>query len=74
MAIKCNLCSHRINQGLEPFCVICCEGQAIYFGDVNDSHSRLAKIIAARETFQLHPDEGTGPGVYYCPPKAPRGL
>ena len=73
-AEKCSLCSHRINQGLEPFCVICCEGQAIYFGDLNDSNSRVAKIIAARETFQLHPDEGTGPGIYYCPPKAPRGL
>ena len=73
-AEKCNLCSHRINQGLEPFCVICCEGQAIYFGDLNDSNSRVAKIIADRETFQLHPDEGTGPGIYYCPPSSPRGL
>jgi Fe-S-cluster-containing dehydrogenase component len=36
IAEKCNLCIHRIKVGLEPFCVICCEGQAIHFGDLND--------------------------------------
>ena len=73
-AEKCNLCSHRIEKGLEPFCVICCEGQALHFGDLNDPDSRVAKIIAAGDTRQLLVEEGTGPGVYYCPPKKPRGL
>ena len=73
-AEKCNLCSHRIEQGLEPFCVICCEGQAIYFGDLNDPDSRVSKLIAAGDTYQLLTDEGTGPGVYYISPKEPRGL
>ena len=73
-AEKCNLCSHRIEQGLEPFCVICCEGQAMHFGDLNDPDSRASKIIASRETYQLLLQEGTGPGVHYCPPKEPRGL
>lgn len=73
-AEKCNLCSHRLEQGLEPFCVICCEGQAIYFGDLNDPDSGVSKRIAAGDTYQLLTDQGTGPRVYYMPPKEPRGL
>jgi len=71
---KCNLCVHRIDQGLEPFCVVCCEGQAMYFGDLNDPESEISRIIAERETFQLKPEAGTGPSVYYCPPKPRRKL
>ena len=71
---KCNLCVHRIDQGLEPFCVICCEGQAMHFGDLDDPSSTVSKLIAAREAFQLKPEAGTGPSVYYCRPKEPRRL
>lgn len=71
---KCNLCVHRIDQGQEPFCVICCEGQALHFGDLRDPGSRVAGIVSTGEVFRLHPEWGTGPGVYYCPPKAKRGL
>jgi Fe-S-cluster-containing dehydrogenase component len=73
-AEKCHLCSHRIERGIEPFCVICCEGQAICFGDLNDPDSRVSKIVSAGETYQLLAEEGTGPGVFYCPPKEPRAL
>jgi tetrathionate reductase subunit B len=71
---KCNLCSHRIDQGLEPFCVICCEGQAIHFGDLNDPNSKVSQIISSRDTFKLKPEIGTDPSVYYCPPKPRRPL
>jgi len=71
---KCNLCSHRIDQGLEPFCVLCCEGQAMHFGNLGDPGSRVSKIISAGEVFQLHFDRDTGPSVYYCPPKPKRGF
>jgi tetrathionate reductase subunit B len=71
---KCNLCVHRIDEGLEPFCVICCEGQAMHFGDLDDPSSTVSKLIAARETFQLKPEAKTGPSVYYCPPKERRRL
>ena len=71
---KCNLCFHRIDQGLEPFCLVCCEGQAMHFGDLQDSGSRVAQRIAAGEVFQLRPEGGTGPSVYYSPPKPKRGL
>ncbi len=71
---KCSFCVHRIDQGLEPFCVICCEGQAMQFGDLNNHNSEVSKIIAEREIFQLKSDAGTGPSVYYCHPKPRRRL
>ncbi|MHA1730021.1 MAG: 4Fe-4S dicluster domain-containing protein [Promethearchaeota archaeon] len=66
---KCNFCAPRIDKGLEPFCVICCEGQALHFGDLNDPNSEVSKIIAERDTFQLKTEKNTGPSIYYCPPK-----
>ncbi|MHA1500177.1 MAG: 4Fe-4S dicluster domain-containing protein, partial [Promethearchaeota archaeon] len=72
LAEKCNLCSHRIDEGLEPFCVICCEGQAIHFGDLNDPNSKVAHMISDKKTFQLKPE--VSPSVYYCPPKPKRRL
>jgi len=71
---KCNLCIDRIDKGLDPFCVICCEGQAMHFGDLGDSKSAVSMILKTRETFQLNPEAGTEPSVYYCSPKPPRGL
>lgn len=71
---KCNLCVHRIDQDLEPFCVICCEGQALYFGDLNESSSKITKLISERQVFQLKPEEKTEPSIYYCPPRPKRRL
>ena len=71
---KCNLCVHRLDLGLEPFCVICCEGQAIHFGDLNEKNSAISILISSRDTFQLKPEKGTDPSVYYCSPRPKRGL
>ena len=71
---KCDFCSHRIDQGLEPFCVICCEGQAMHFGDLNDPHSEVSRLISSREGFQLNLEANTHPSVFYCPPRKRRRL
>jgi Fe-S-cluster-containing dehydrogenase component len=71
---KCTLCSHRIDQGLEPFCAVCCETEAMHFGDLSDPESEISKLVAARNACVLLPDVGTGPAVYYCPQMKPRGL
>ena len=71
---KCHLCSHRIDEGLEPFCVVCCEGQAMHFGDLEEPDSEVARLIRDRKAFQLKSQLGTGPSVYYCPPKERRRL
>jgi Fe-S-cluster-containing dehydrogenase component len=73
-AEKCNLCRHRIDDGVEPFCVTCCEGQAIHFGDLNDPAGNVSKLLSAGNGYTLKPEVGTGPSVYYCPPKEPGGL
>ena len=73
-AEKCHLCFHRIDQGLQPFCVICCEGQAMHFGDLNDPQSNVTRMLAAKGAFRLHLETGARPSVYYCPPRAPREL
>jgi Fe-S-cluster-containing dehydrogenase component len=74
LAEKCNFCVHRINQGLEPFCVICCEGQALIFGDLNDSNSKISLLISSRDTFQILSEKETGSCVYYCAPKPKKVL
>lgn len=71
---KCNLCAHRIDQGLEPFCVVCCEGQAMHFGDLEDLASPVARLVASGRALPLQPEAGTSPSLFYCPPKEPRRL
>jgi len=71
---KCHLCVHRIDRGLEPFCVLCCEGQALYFGDLNDAAGPVSRLLASRKHYRLKPEARTAPSVYYCPPQAPRRL
>ena len=69
---KCTLCVQRVEQGLEPFCKICCETEAIYFGDLHDPAGSVSKMIATRSAAALKPATGTRPAVYYCPTKQGR--
>jgi len=71
---KCDLCAHRIDQGLEPFCVVCCEGQAMHFGDLNNPASEVSRLVADRNTFTQMHKAGTSPSVFYCPPRERRRL
>ena len=71
---KCDLCAHRIEQGLEPFCVVCCEGQAMHFGDLNNPVSEVSRLVADRNTFTLMSEAGTSPSIFYCPPRERRRL
>jgi molybdopterin-containing oxidoreductase family iron-sulfur binding subunit len=68
VAAKCNLCAGRIEQGLPPFCVLCCETEAIYFGDLADPQSRVSRLIVQRCGYTLKPEEKTEPVIYYLPP------
>ena len=67
VVVKCTLCHHRIDEGLEPFCVACCEAEAIFFGDLNDPESEVSKLISQRDAYTLKAEAGTAPAVYYCP-------
>jgi Fe-S-cluster-containing dehydrogenase component/formate-dependent nitrite reductase membrane component NrfD len=62
---KCNFCSHRIDQGLEPACVIVCPPQAILFGDLNDPQSEVAMRAASAEAARPREWIGTEPQLSY---------
>ena len=74
VARKCTLCAHRVDEGLEPFCVVCCETEAMYFGDLQDPDSPVSRIVAQRSAEVLQPEKGTQPAVYFCPTRHGRIL
>ena len=64
---KCNLCLDRVEAGEQPACVQTCPAKARFFGDLEDPESQVAKLIVSRRGYQLHPEMGTDPSVYYLP-------
>ena len=65
---KCNLCSDRLDEGFEPFCVLCCGNGAISFGDLADADSSVSRLVSQRGAGPLKPELGTRPSVFYCQP------
>jgi Fe-S-cluster-containing dehydrogenase component len=74
LAGKCHFCAHRLAVGEEPFCVICCEGQAMHFGDLEDPTSEVYRLSRLERAFTLLPELGTGSAVYYLSPMERRRL
>jgi len=66
---KCTLCAHRLDQELQPFCVLCCEMEAMFCGDLGDLSSQVSKLMDQKNAFTLKPEFGAKPAIYYCPPK-----
>ncbi|MFQ5788911.1 MAG: 4Fe-4S dicluster domain-containing protein [Acidobacteriota bacterium] len=62
---KCTLCAHRVDEGLEPACVVTCPTEARIFGDLDDEGGRLQELIEKRNGWTLLPESGTKPKVYY---------
>ena len=71
-ADKCDMCVHRLDNGLEPSCVNTCQGRARIFGDLNDPGSAVSRLVKqhdlARDENVLLPEEGTRPHVFYIDP------
>ena len=75
--VKCNFCAERIEKGIEkglepgrdreatPACVNTCQARALTFGDLDDPNSEISKLIKEKNAFQLHPEYGTDPSIYY---------
>jgi Fe-S-cluster-containing dehydrogenase component/formate-dependent nitrite reductase membrane component NrfD len=64
-AQKCNFCNHRIEQNLEPSCVVVCPTNAIKVADLDDPFNMATSIIAREDVSVRSPEQGTNPKVFY---------
>ncbi|HXU88370.1 MAG TPA: 4Fe-4S dicluster domain-containing protein [Methylomirabilota bacterium] len=74
---KCTFCKERVDGGraaglvpgvdaaATPMCAVACIAGAIVFGDLEDSASRVAQLVAEGRALPLMPEIGTRPSVYY---------
>ncbi len=71
-ADKCDMCAHRVDNGVEPACVNTCQGRARIFGDLNDPESEVSMLVKehnlATPDYVLLHEEGTNPHVFYLDP------
>jgi Fe-S-cluster-containing dehydrogenase component len=83
VATKCTFCVERIDFGLAaglkpgidpdatPACVNSCIAGAMHFGDADDPHSNISRLLAGNQHFRMHEELGTGPNIHYLWDKAP---
>jgi Fe-S-cluster-containing dehydrogenase component/formate-dependent nitrite reductase membrane component NrfD len=70
-AAKCNFCSHRVDEGLLPACVVVCPEEALLFGDLEDPTSKVSRALAehgadsAQPTSVRRAEQGTRPQAFY---------
>lgn len=79
---KCTYCFHRIDEALKrieagqditigvdvvPACVEACPTEARFFGDLDDPHSNVSELLAARRGFKLREEMLTNPKTIYLP-------
>ena len=64
-AAKCNFCSHRVDVGLEPACVVVCPEHAIVAFDMNDPNSEGSLLLAQNATTVRKPEKKTSPNLFY---------
>ena len=62
---KCSFCYHRVARGEVPACIEVCPALARHFGNLNDSSSEVSKLLRQRSHFQLMPETGNNPSVYF---------
>lgn len=71
VARKCTYCAHRVDEGLDPACVVACPTTARIFGDLDDPDSKISTYIenqkeeTGRTPFHLVPEAGTKPAGCY---------
>jgi Fe-S-cluster-containing dehydrogenase component len=64
-ADKCTFCIHRVDKGLDPACVAVCPTRCMYFGDLEDPHSQVSRLLQERNHHAVAPEAGTKPQIFY---------
>jgi Fe-S-cluster-containing dehydrogenase component/formate-dependent nitrite reductase membrane component NrfD len=64
-AAKCHFCSHRVEVGLEPACVVVCPTRAILAGDLDDPTSEISRVVSREKVSVRKPEQGTAPKLFY---------
>ena len=64
-AAKCNYCAHRVEEKMEPACVVVCPEHAIIAGDLDDPTSEISRVVAKHNTTVRKPEQGTAPKLFY---------
>lgn len=65
VAVKCDFCFHKVDRGLKPACVEVCPTDSRIFGDLSDEEGELCTLIRRYNGWQMLPEKGTDPNVYY---------
>jgi molybdopterin-containing oxidoreductase family iron-sulfur binding subunit len=73
VAVKCDLCYHRVDEGKVPACAEACPTDARIFGVLDEEpgtegetpFQNLNDVISRKNAFSLLPEKGTKPCVYY---------
>jgi len=83
---KCTFCSHRLQKGREearirgtslresdyqPACVQSCPADAMFFGDMDNPDSSVARLAGDRRAYRLLEELGTHPKVVYLRSRGP---
>lgn len=64
-AAKCNFCAHRIDDNMEPACVVVCPTHSIWVGDLDDPNSGISKLVNTNPVMVRAPEQNTNPNVFY---------
>jgi Fe-S-cluster-containing dehydrogenase component/formate-dependent nitrite reductase membrane component NrfD len=64
-AAKCNFCAHRVDENLEPACVVVCPTHSIWVGDLDDPNSGISQLVNTNPVTVRAPEQQTGPNVFY---------
>lgn len=64
-ADKCNFCTHRVDEGLNPACVDICPTGCRIFGDLDDPESAPSIALRGNPQQALRQELGLGPNVRY---------
>jgi phenylacetyl-CoA:acceptor oxidoreductase subunit 1 len=82
VAQKCTFCVERIDFGIAegitpgvdpratPACVNSCIADALHFGDIDDPHSNVSRMLQEQKHFRMHEELATAPSFYYLYDKA----